>query len=612
MVDTSAIAALGDVPKPENFLDLATKYQHIKSQQTLQALQEQETQNQRANLASHLQGALGGWTYAWGNDPDMSYQKAQDQMNLVRTQNPQLGPMVDALNQRLRPDMSPGEIRQTFRNFGFASEKPSIQQQMNDPTTHLVTINGVTFAYTVPRAGNQAGQAPIPGQTMQPVVAPVTVEGNTDEQGRPKPLIVTPSWGGQGGGGGGTPTQGQPGVRSSDGTTPNPSNPPRLNGQPSGGGGGNAPPPPTDNGPPISAGAAIAGSGPQNLPVPPVPPAQPPVAAPPAPPTVAASPPPDRSTPSAPPPATPPPAASKVGPLASNNPLFAQPIPVTNASAEAQPSLINRLITNLNPIGTAKADQVGPIPFIKPNAPGPGAGSAPQGGGYGLSADQKAGVVASTEKLKADDTASTTYLSQRLPFEESLRNYDGGNVVTGPMTSFINSVEGAIRGTANRFGLPGDSIFPANEKIDAIKKWESNIATTSGFAGHSVAHLEATLEGNANTNINEQAAIKMLKTGVAMRNASYALNQQWHAMSPQDQWNASPQHTYLGYLQQAQRSTDLRAFALPYLSEKEQQNLITQVNKMTPEEQASFRRSMHLAETFTPSSGAAKPLPQGQ
>lgn len=612
MTDTSAIAALGDVPQPPNPLDIATKIQHIRSAQTLQQLQEQEMTVSRAKLASHLQGALGGWTYAWGNDPDMSYQKAQDQFNLVRTQNPQLSPLVDALSSRLRPDMSPDQIRQAFRNYGFASEAPNVQQKMNDPTTHFVTINGVTFPFSIPRAGNQYGQAPVPVQSGQPLVGPVTVEGTTDEQGRPVPTLATPSWGGQSGGG-----NAAPGVNSNDGSRPNPANPPRLNAKPNPGGGGggsnNGPPPPQvdPNAPPVSAGAAIAGTGSGNLPVPPVPPAQPPAPA--AAPAVAATPPP-AAPPASAAPAAPPPAAApsktRLGPLALDNPLFRN----VTAEAQAQPGILGQIWNQLNPIGTARADGVGPIRAVPNTTPPAGAGGAPpsRGGGYGQSADTKAGIIASAERLKADDEASGSYLQQRLPFEESLRLYDGGQVTTGPLSSWLNSVEGAIRTGAKNLGLPVDTSFNANEKYDGIRKWETQIAATTGFAGKSVAHLDAMLEGNASANINDQAAVKMLKTGVVMRNAGYAINQQWHAMTPQQQWDASPQHTYLGYLQQAQRNTDLRAFALPYLSAAEQKTLIANVNKMSPEEQASFRKSMALSDQFTPSGDMTKPLPGGQ
>lgn len=355
----------------------------------------------------------------------------------------------------------------------------------------------------------------------------------------------------QGGGGGG----GGGGVVGSDGKPVSPNNPPRLlntpggnqgGGQGQGQGGGS-------NAPPGAASSPYTGGGIGSVLNRPAP--APTSAAPPASSTTAPAPAPAPASTSQP--------RSDLGggvAVASTNPLApdvgpaSPPSPAVQGDVNALMAGIRNAQTTGRTPGTRTAASFGPMGFSS-------------GPGY----EEAGNAATSQDRLNADNQFAANYAANVFPQVQALNLY-GRGMTTAPGSDFLNTAKGWTGGFLRSMGFTG--AFDSTKEYDELHKWLSQIVTSNPYAAGSDARLAATLQGNANTGIHEQAAADMLKTGIALMRMRATADAQWNAMSPQEK---AQYGYYNDFLRQFNKDVDIRGFAIDMMNTEQKKTLLADI-----------------------------------
>lgn len=523
------------------------------------------------------------------------------------------------------------------------------------PTIYAIPQEGGRSV--MPNAPYKAGQwyPPYSQQTPDPQTGqPVTTyyPPNVVQNGPP------PAQGG-GGAGGGAGRGGGPGpqIIHPNGKPVGPNNPPRLAPQeppptatnqtqaPPASGGSGGPVPPAAGGPaaggpgageqppPAVAGATAA---PIVTPPPAAPAVIPPVAAPAAP---AAVPPPPAVSPNAPRPAVmPPPNAAPVvtapstfdpqpavpqvpppppgqgpgdiipgqaqGPggqqvaqAPNPNPLMAPPPGAPGAAPGQEPGLVNRLMSAINPIGTAAA-MPPPVGGMQPNVT-----TAPQapmpnqwpGGRPPLEVTED--YRTSPEKYTADEQLVSKSQYLRFPMEQALRDLKGGETITAagklPLRIAEDWVRGVLKGVT---GVDWPKETPG--QFQNLQILLQTLQEKTGLSNTSMGQLHTVLSGSPSMDRNEWANSDVLKQNLAIMDSLIAMHKQWTNMTPEQRAAVTPpgDTNYSAYVRSFGSTVDIRPFAQKYMSNDQLDRLSKDVSHMTNEEATRYLRFKTMAD----------------
>jgi hypothetical protein len=235
-------------------------------------------------------------------------------------------------------------------------------------------------------------------------------------------------------------------------------------------------------------------------------------------------------------------------------------------------------------------------PSASPGTPAPG---LPGQVTTTLPAESQATLATSAKLLADDDSKSTTFATDKIPYEQALQAYRSG-VTTGPGTAWFNNVRQFIRAQLPA-GVTADMVDKGD--YDSLNKWQTQIALNRAGATSSVPMLETALTGNANTHINENAGEDVTKIGLAALRMGQAANQQFHA----DQTAGKATGSYLAYKQNFANTVDPRAFAYDLMNPEQKKSMQALVGKMTPAQLQKWNSSYALAKSTDQLSTTAMP-----
>jgi hypothetical protein len=333
---------------------------------------------------------------------------------------------------------------------------------------------------------------------------------------------------------------------------------------------------------------------PAPLPVPPIPPANPPpVVTPTAPAPAVSGPGPSVpiSSPSVPPAQPPPgPTRSRHGDLLSGGVQTASAnaldVPVTGPAAPPSPLVpgdVNAILA-----GMAGAQ----------NARLPGTQVA-GAGAYGRGEAEQVTAKLSQDRLLADSTIQSEYAKNILPYTQSLHLY-GRGMTTAPGADFLNDMKGRAGGVLRSLGIA--TPFDSTKQYDELHKWLTQLVTSTPGAAGSDQHLAATLAGNANTGIHELAGEDMVKVGAALMRMNASVRSEWDTMGPAGQ--AKYGGYYANYLRDVNKTLDIRAFAEDLYNPHQAKSLYDDLKSHDKAYRDNYFNSLDLARR----SGYASPV----
>ena len=217
---------------------------------------------------------------------------------------------------------------------------------------------------------------------------------------------------------------------------------------------------------------------------------------------------------------------------------------------------VNAILTGMNQARTGQAPgtQVAGATF----ATGPG---------Y----EERGNAAASQDRLNADNQFAANYAANVFPQVQALSLY-GRGMTTSPGSDLLNQAKGWTGGFLRSMGFSGS--FDSTKEYDELHKWLSQIVTSNPYAAGSDARLAATLQGNANTGIHEQAAADMLKTGIALTRMRATADARWNAMSSQEK---AQYGYYNDFLRQFNKDVDIRGFALDMMNPEQKKTLLADI-----------------------------------
>jgi hypothetical protein len=414
-----------------------------------------------------------------------------------------------------------------------------------------------------------------------------------------------------GGGGGGS------GVVGNDGKPVGPNNPPRLLNTPGGnqGSGGGTGGPPQGGAAPAPPGASTSGSSapytgggigtvlnpPSSsapaTPTPPVPPAGARPTAPsvgPPPPVVSTSPTLRGSgTPVTPPPQAPGPSVNSPTDSMTPQPPRSALTPPTQFAGPGAPT--NALAASASPVAASPAATADANTIMAAIAARRAAGRSQ---GTQMATDVPIGPGTqeieenkrSADLLTQHDTAAATYPQSIFPYTQALSLY-GRGMTTAPGSDLLNTAKGWANGAARSVGITGP--FDSTQEYDALHKYLTQIVSGNPVAAGSDARLAAVLAGNANTSIHELAGADMIKAGIALQRMTVALDNGWHALSPQEQ--AQYGGSYMTYLRDQAPKIDVRAFARDLYNPEQIKTLNADLQNGSRQDRQNFLDSLALA-----------------
>lgn len=204
--------------------------------------------------------------------------------------------------------------------------------------------------------------------------------------------------------------------------------------------------------------------------------------------------------------------------------------------------------------------------------PAPASPPAPLPGGgvpTGLSPQQTAANAADQAQYRTELGAVPTGQTNIQNLQKAQHALE--LITTGRGTGTLNSMKALVTSVASGFGTaPPLMIGSDNEQYDTAHKYLLDYARKSGSAGGSDAQLQAALGANAGTDINEQAALGVVKTNIGRERQKIAQVQSF----------ADP--TGAGYGQAASQfssGTDPRAFAWDAYTPAERQKIVGGLDK---------------------------------
>jgi hypothetical protein len=200
----------------------------------------------------------------------------------------------------------------------------------------------------------------------------------------------------------------------------------------------------------------------------------------------------------------------------------------------------------------------------------------------------------SADKASQDELASANYQNTVFPYVQALSHL-GAGMPTGVGSDWRNSVRSFVANNAKMLGIDPGKLDDQNAMYDGLKKWYASIVTSNPFAAGSDARMSEVLASNPSTGINENASADVMKAGVTMMRMNIAARRTWNQMTPQQQAQASPNGTYLGYLGQFSQNVDVRAFGTDLYNDKQRAKLSDIVSKMSDADATKFLASLKIA-----------------
>jgi hypothetical protein len=171
-----------------------------------------------------------------------------------------------------------------------------------------------------------------------------------------------------------------------------------------------------------------------------------------------------------------------------------------------------------------------------------------------------------------------------LPIAQALSIYGRGGVTTAPGAAEANTARGWVNGVLRSAGLP--ELLSTTTDYDDLNKALAGIATNSQTAGRSDAALAATLAGNASTHIHEIVGADKLKANIAQIRAGAVANSQWDNMTQEQR--APYKYQYSNFLQDFNKTFDLRAGAYDMYTPAQAKTLLDDLNAHTPAYRKQF------------------------
>lgn len=216
-----------------------------------------------------------------------------------------------------------------------------------------------------------------------------------------------------------------------------------------------------------------------------------------------------------------------------------------------------------------------------PAPAGPKTGFAP-----GVAEAESEAGGASGKQLASDRVASAGFQNDITPLNQAIPGLEKlGPKGTGPGTDTINHLKSFILSN-----VPGiketDPAFESVPKYDKVKKYLTQIATSSGSTGTN-DKLAATFAGNPSVGISNAAASDVAKTILSLRRAKQATLLEF------EQSNL-PASSYASWVAKKTNDIDPRAFGVDLMSDDAKQKLLQSLNKNKKEKEI-FERSLELA-----------------